>query len=236
MEYFCNFIWEKGFREKNEDSLCVRQITRNGKDYLLAVICDGIGGLSQGENASSYVVNGMITAFQKMVKRSAKLSSRKARNLFYRQIYRCHKGLWEYGRKQGIELGTTLSMLVIVGNRGYLFHVGDSAFFCGRKKLKKRTVCHHSQSGALLQAVGNGRNPKLQFSMFRIHKNCVYLLASDGFYRRYETGICNKEWIREAVCDEKKIGELLINTKEKVQELGEKDNISAICIRTAGAR
>ena len=85
MEFFCNFIWEKGFREKNEDSLCVRQITQNGRIYLLAAVCDGIGGLSQGENASSYVVSGMITAFQKMVKRSAKLSSRKIRNLFYRQ-------------------------------------------------------------------------------------------------------------------------------------------------------
>lgn len=236
MEYFCNFIWEKGFREKNEDSLCVRQITQNKKTYLLAVVCDGIGGLSQGENASSYVVSSMLSAFQKMVKRNGKLSSREIRNLFYRQIYGCHRELVEYGRKEGIELGTTLSMFVIAGKQGYMFHVGDSAFFSGRRRLKKRTVSHHLSTGALTQAVGIGKTPKPQLSIFRIHKKYVYLLASDGFYRRYEEGICSKEWIAKVVCDEKKIGELLINTKERVQELGEGDNISAICIRTDGGR
>lgn len=235
MEYFCNFIWEKGYREKNEDSLCIQQITQDGKTYLLAVVCDGIGGLSQGENASSYVVNSMIVAFQKMVKRNSLLSSRKIRNLFCRQIYRCHRGLLEYGRKEGIELGTTLSMLVITGKRGYLFHIGDSAFFSGRKRLKKRTSGHHSKSGALTQAIGRGSNPNPQFCMFRIHTKAVYLLASDGFYQKYETELCDKEWIRKVMCDEKKIGELLMCTKEKVQQLGERDNISAICIRTAGA-
>lgn len=233
MEFFCNFIWERGFREKNEDSLCIRQITRNGRSYLLAVVCDGIGGLSQGENASSYVVNSMIGTFQKMVGKNTDLSFRKVCNLFCRQIYRCHKVLINYGKTQQMELGTTISMLVITGNRGYLFHIGDSAFFSGKNRLKKRTVCHQSQSGALIQAVGKGRNCRPQISTFRMRKNNIYLLASDGFYRKYEAELCNREWSKQVVCNEKRIGELLMNTKEKVQQLGEKDNISAICIRTA---
>lgn len=236
MEYFCNFIWEKGFREKNEDSLCLRQITQNGKTYLLAAVCDGIGGLLEGENASSYVVSNMLAAFQKMIRRNAGVSSHKIRNLFCRQIYRTHRVLLGYGKMHGIELGTTLSMLVIAENKGFLFHVGDSAFFRGRKKLMRQTECQLSQSGALIQAVGNGKNCKPQIAVFRIRRNCVYLLASDGFYRKYEDEICNKEWIKQVACDEKLIGELLTHTKEKVQCLGEKDNISAICIRTGRGR
>ena len=236
MEYFCNFIWEKGFREKNEDSLGIRQLSKNGRTYLLAVICDGIGGLSQGENASSYVVSSMLETFQKIVKRNDRISSRKIKNLYCRQIYCCHRGVLKYGQKEGIELGTTLTMLFVTEKKGYFFHVGDSAFFKGHRKLKRCSVVHHSKEGALVQAVGKGKNHKPQFGMFRVCSNQVYLLASDGFYRRCAKEICNKQWILKVMCDEKKIGELLIDTKNKVQELGEKDNISAICIRTVGGR
>ncbi len=42
MDFFVNYIWEKGLREKNEDSLCIRQVNKDGTRYLLAVGCDVI--------------------------------------------------------------------------------------------------------------------------------------------------------------------------------------------------
>ena len=236
MEFFYNYIWEKGYRDNNEDSLCIRQVVCNNRTYLLAVVCDGIGGLPQGETASSYVAGSMLESFQKMVKRNRNMPLYKMRNQFCRQIYRCHRVLQKYGQKEGIELGTTLSMLVISDRRGIWFHIGDSALFCGKKRLRRKTINHSSEKGALTQAVGNGRNPKPQTGILRIHRNWVYVLASDGFYRKYEEKLCDREWISGIVCDEKKIGEWLIHTKEKVQRLGERDNISAVCIRVSGKR
>lgn len=232
MEYFCNFIWEKGLREKNEDSLCIRQITKNGKNYLLAVVCDGIGGLSEGENASCYVVNSMLENLKRLLKKDGKLSAHKIRNSFLRKIYQCHKLLLSYGEKKQIALGTTISMLFLAERQAYLFHIGDSAVFYGKSKLKLRTKLQHTESGVLLQAIGIGKKLKPQVKVFRFRKGCVFLLASDGFYRKCKSQICSKEWIKHVTRDEKAIGILLADTKDKVQEMGERDNISAICIRT----
>lgn len=231
MEFFCNYIWEKGLREKNEDSLCIRQINKDGRKYLLAVVCDGIGGLEAGENASSFVVNSMLECFKKMVKRPGKLSGRSVRNAISRQIYRCHKILQRYGKEKGIRLGTTMSIVLIAGRKGYVFHIGDSAVFAGKKCLKRLTPIQQDKSGALLQAVGTGRNPILFGKHMRLRRGMVFLLASDGLYKRSEHRICAADWIKRIECDEQRIRELLVAVKENVQALGEKDNISAICIK-----
>lgn len=231
MEFFCNYIWEKGLRDKNEDSLCIRQVNRDGTKYLLAVVCDGIGGLEAGEHASSFVVNSMLECFKKMVRRPGKLSGRSICNTVKRQIYSCHMQLQRYGKELGIRLGTTMSMILLAGSSGYIFHVGDSAVFEGKKCLKRMTPIQQDKSGALLQAVGTGRNPNLFYKRVRLRRGMVFLLSSDGFYKRSEHRICTAEWIKRIECDEKRIRESLVAVKENVQILGEKDNISAICIK-----
>ena len=115
-----------------------------------------------------------------------------------------------------------------------MFHIGDSAVFYGKRKLKRRSTIQHTDSGALLQAVGIGDIPPIEYRQFRIQKGTVILLASDGFYKRCEKEICSTAWLKEVVCDEMKIGELLQKIKDRVLALGEKDNISVICIKCGG--
>lgn len=231
MEFFCNYIWEQGFREKNEDSLCIRQVDRDGTKYLLAVVCDGIGGLQEGEHASSFVANSMLECFKKIVKSTGSFSGRSIRNAVKRQIYSCHMQLGKYGKEKGIRLGTTVSLILVVKNNCHLFHVGDSVVFAGRKCLKRRTPIQQDKSGALLQAVGIGRNPILFYKCMRLSRGMVFLLASDGFYKKSEHRICVADWINGIECNEQRIRESLVAVKENVQALGEKDNITAICIK-----
>ena len=231
MEFFCNYIWEQGLREKNEDSLCIRQVKKDGTDYLLVVVCDGIGGLEEGEHASSYVVSSMAECFKKLLKNERNLSVRGVRNTFKRELYKCHKQLQKYGKEKGIRLGTTLSMILITGCIVHIFHVGASAVFAGRKCMKRLTPMQQDRTGALLQAIGTGRNPIVFYMKKRLKHGLVLLLASDGFYKKSEQGICTAEWIRRIECNEKRIEELLVAVKDNVQALGEKDNISAICIK-----
>lgn len=231
MDFFVNYIWEKGLREKNEDSLCIRQVNKDGTRYLLAVVCDGIGGLEDGEHASSFVVSSILDCFKKIVKSSRHLSGRSIRNTIRRQIYSCHMQLRRYGKEKGIRLGTTMSMILLVGSSGYIFHVGDSAVFAGKSFLKRLTPIQQNKSGALLQAVGTGRSPILFNKRMRLRRGMIFLLASDGFYKKSEHGICTAEWIKRIGCDEQRVREVLEAVKENVQALGEKDNISAICIK-----
>ena len=231
MGCFCNFIWEQGQRKKNEDSLSLQQSVKNNTCYIMFIVCDGIGGLYQGEDASSYVVNSMRVFFSDFVKENKNLSDISIRNMVCRKIYQCHRNLQNYGREHGVQLGTTLSMMILIGKKGYLFHVGDSAIFYGKRKMKRMTPIQHSSSGALLQAVGMGKNPRVFFRRVCVQRGNVLLIASDGFDKKVEMDICSKNWIRKVTYDEKEIGRLLYGIKEKVQELGEKDNISAICIK-----
>ncbi len=231
MEYLCNYIWEKGLREKNEDSLCIRQVNKDGTKYLLAVICDGIGGLDEGEHAGSYVANSMVESFVKLLKNKGNLSHKAIRNACKREVYMCHKRLQQYGKEKGIRLGTTLSMIWIAGRTGHIFHVGDSAVFAGKKTMKRLTPIQQDKTGALLQAVGTGKNPIVFYKKMQLKRGMVVLLASDGFYRKSEHQICTREWVRRIECNERRIGELLVSVKDNVQALGEKDNISAICMK-----
>lgn len=43
-------------RPSNQDAYLLRQKEKDGKLYLLAVVCDGMGGLKKGEIASRYIV------------------------------------------------------------------------------------------------------------------------------------------------------------------------------------
>lgn len=231
MEFFCNYIWEQGRRKKNEDSFCIRQVRKDGTYYLLAVLCDGIGGLEEGEHAGSYVVNSMLDCFKKILQSRGNISERNIRNTTKRQIYRAHRMLQQYGKEKEIRLGTTLSMILIAGRIGHIFHVGDSAVFAGKKCMKRMTPIQQDKSGALLQAIGTGRNPIVFYKKMRLRRGMVMLLASDGFYRKSEHRICTEEWMKRIECNEKRIEELLVAVKDNVQALGERDNISAICIK-----
>ncbi len=228
MEFFCNYIWEQGLREKNEDSLCIRQIRKNGTDYLLAVVCDGIGGLEEGEHASSFTVNCMREFLRRFLKNKRRLSSGVIRNAVNREVYKCHRQLQQYGKEKGIRLGTTLSMILIVGRTGHVFHIGDSAVFAGKRGMKRLTPVQQDKTGALQQAVGTGNNPVPFYRKVRVKSGMVFVLASDGFYQKSEHRICKEEWVKRMECSEKRIAELLQAVKENVQALGEKDNISAI--------
>ena len=231
MVFFCNYIWEKGLREKNEDSMCIRQVNKDGTKYLLAVVCDGIGGLEDGETASSFVINSMLECFKKIVRNGHGVSGRRIRNAIKRQIYSCHIQLQRYGKEKGFRLGTTISMILVIGRTGHVFHIGDSAVFAGKKCLKRMTPIQQDKSGVLLQAVGTGKNPFVFYKKFHLRQGMVLLLSSDGFYKKSEHRICTGDWIKRIECDEKRIRESLVAVKENVQSLGEKDNISAICIK-----
>lgn len=41
----------------NQDSLLIKHISYKGKEVLMTIICDGMGGLSKGELASSTIVH-----------------------------------------------------------------------------------------------------------------------------------------------------------------------------------
>ena len=233
MECIYNFIWEKNGRTQNEDALTFKQVTKEGKEYLLAVVCDGIGGLPEGENASSFVADSMGKELMRLLEKKQKISLKSWRNAFLRKGYECHKQLLVYGRQKGIRLGTTFSMMFLCEGKGYLVHVGDSAIFIGKKRLVRRTGIHRTGTGALKQAVGAGQDLIMEWKKIIVSKGSVVLLATDGFYQRTEEYLTQKDAakeLRKKNIKEAELGIGLQNSLNKAKKMGERDNASAICM------
>lgn len=233
MECISNFIWEKNGRAQNEDALTFKHVAKKGKDYFLAVVCDGIGGLPEGENASSFVADSMGKELMRLLEVKRTINMKKWRNAFLRKIYQCHKQLLAYGKEKGIRLGTTVSMIFLCDGKGYILHVGDSAVFIGKRRLKRWTSVQRTKNGALKQAVGAGRELKVEWRRFSVRKGNIILLASDGFYQRIEEKLTDKDMVKELRKRNVRGEELGIWLRSKVniaKRMGERDNATAVCM------
>lgn len=233
MEFICNYIWEKNGRKQNEDALTFLHVTKEGKEYLLAVVCDGIGGLPEGENASSFVADSIGKELMRLLESDKGMSMRKWRNAFLRKIYQCHHMLRMYGKERGIRLGTTLSMVFLCGRYGWIFQVGDSSVFFGKHRLKRKTGVHRTKHGALKQAVGAGKELKVECKRLYVRENSVLLLASDGFYQRVEQELTATNGLKDLQkkgSSETEIDVWLRNKFRMAGQREERDNATAICV------
>ena len=70
MRYSFACYTDKGKRkEVNQDSLLISRAVYHGQEIVLAVICDGMGGLKQGELASAEVVGAFDAWFEESFSR-----------------------------------------------------------------------------------------------------------------------------------------------------------------------
>lgn len=111
----------------NQDSLSIQKMQTKAGEILMAILCDGIGGLHHGEMASGYIVETLTIWFYEelpfLLKRN--VAATVLQNQVLKQLYIIHGTLKNYGKKKGFHLGSTMSMLLIIRNRYYFFHIGD---------------------------------------------------------------------------------------------------------------
>ncbi|MCD7725697.1 MAG: serine/threonine-protein phosphatase [Clostridiales bacterium] len=142
MHYLTAVYWNRGNAAScNQDSLFVQQVmTRRGR-VLMAAVCDGMGGLERGEIASGYLTERLVEWFYESLLRA--LQKKKPywviRRSLDRMVYYVQEQLQQYGRREGVELGTTMSALVLWENTYLLWHLGDSRIYrTGRKKSRRK--------------------------------------------------------------------------------------------------
>lgn len=118
-------------KSTNQDSVLIRHASCERGEVLLAVICDGMGGLSKGELASATVIRRFSEWFEEELpmeldhldmdiigaKWAMMLKELNARILDYSQKI-CENGM-----------GTTFSGILFVDDRYVIAHVGDSRVY-----------------------------------------------------------------------------------------------------------
>lgn len=222
MEYYSEFLWERNDREVNEDSLAINQVVLGNRTLLMAVVCDGIGSLPDGEVAGSYVVGCMKGLFEG-IRRDRVPGLSRIKSAIGRQLYSCHETLKERG------MGTTLCLAVVLDRKVLLIHAGDSRIYLGNDRLKQVGRDHADSSGRLMRAIGVGPYRKMDYCIKRLGKKSRILLCTDGFYKRVEKELGSKGCFERHATEEERYLELR-RLYEKSKQRGEKDNSSAVYI------
>lgn len=250
-DYIVGYNTDVGIRKKvNQDSLCIKKALIGEKKVLMAVICDGMGGLSKGELASATVVRAFSDWFQEELPHVYQNVDR-IREQWGRLIRQCNDKLWNYGRQNGVQLGTTLTVLLLLDKEKYLIaHVGDSrAYEVGgqilqitedqsyvareikRGNMTKEQALVDAKRNVLLQCIGASSVVEPVYYEGEIKANAGFLLCSDGFRHKVEEYEILQSLLGLNRIDKTSINITLKNLVEVNKNRGEADNITAIYVK-----
>lgn len=118
-------IWELGQRVKQEDSIYPRQGEMNDADRLF-VLCDGMGGHSAGEIASSTVCAAMSAYILSHAGEGGRIFSDED---FYAALDAAYDALDEHDDGASKKMGTTLAFLKFHEDGCTIAHIGDSRVY-----------------------------------------------------------------------------------------------------------
>lgn len=234
MNYYATAKTDTGTRKNvNQDALMVQnQITGIG-NLCICVICDGMGGLSSGEIASTCVIDELIEWFN--YRANVLHDFNKITFELCMELERISKKINLYGRENDIEIGTTASVLLMCEKQYAILHIGDTRIYEISTniftKLKRLTMDQSINNYMLTQALGMNDAIKPQIVRGRLRKNNIYILCSDGFRnknsdRDFRLGFCSRK-IRNMGILEETIEKYI----KRARDLGEIDDISVIGIK-----
>lgn len=241
MSYLTSWYWDKGdFREKNEDSFSLQQVRLNGiwkgEEAALIIVCDGIGGLPEGETASGFVVQQMTEWFYQdgiglmnglFWTRRAAEGATDALEWIQEKMEHCE-------RAEGIRCGTTCTMALVRGRRFVLLHVGDSrAYLLGRKE--RALTQKHRKGSALSRCIGAFAFHYPDVLEGRLGRREMLLLCSDGFCDRLKTGFLADAFMRVRR-DKAALAGKLKEIGAFLRRQGEQDNQTAVLLLYTGGK
>lgn len=235
-------------RKVNQDSVLVQHILKNNTEIVMAIICDGMGGLSQGELASATVINSFSDWFKREIVNGTESNIKIISDKWVLLLRELNSKMQEYGMKNHTQIGTTFTGVLFLGTQILIVHVGDTRLYYLNKKIEQLTIDQtfvaraisrgelseeeakkDKRRNALLQCIGASEYIEPQVIIGNV-KEGGYLLCSDGFRHKITSEIIFKTLREENVNSSAKIKNKLRRLIELNMQKGETDNISAVYI------
>ncbi len=242
-------------KKVNQDAFCLKTARTPNKNIAFAVLCDGMGGLKNGELASALIVNEFSNWFEvdlpNMIEAGAQLTD--IQNYWNKLIAEKSSRIMRYGDEHGISLGTTLTAVLVI-DRDYLFaQVGDSRLYQINNTIvqitKDQTVVAREveqhrltldqarvdkRKNILLQCIGASKNVRPEYGIGRLNLGDELMLCSDGF--RHEVREEEMLGVLSPMIhnSERTMKQGLIDLIETNKARGERDNITAILLKISG--
>lgn len=246
-------------RRNNEDSFLAdgRHFTRDsmnmgarldfscGAKRQLYAVCDGMGGLEGGENASACAVEQLLRRCRgsRVPRGAGRLTA---------LLEKISAAVREEGARKREDSGTTLVMAAIEGGRISCCNVGDSRAYRFREGGLEQLSLDHSEAQRMLsmgmltaeeaarhrsrhiitQYLGMNREYRLEPWLYQslLHDGDIYLLCSDGL-----TDMVDDGFIRDVLSCEMPIKEKSGILMNKALENGGRDNITIVLLEVMHA-
>ncbi len=241
-------------RATNQDSLAIKMFADN---FLVAVVCDGMGGARAGNVASETAIEYFLKSFEKskVAEPSANKNDEAISAAFVSAVYDANEAVYKkaISSPEYIGMGTTLVACIIMDKKLYVANVGDSRLYMySGKKLTQITedhsyvqflidvgditpeqAKHHPYRNRITRAIGVQPEVDGDYFKFDLEKypDAKILLCSDGLCSQVESKqiqkILSSLKADSTSLQYEKVTDKLINA---ALDAGGPDNITAIVI------
>lgn len=242
-------------RDHNEDSYLTIQLGLDNNSRRQAwgvyIVSDGMGGHAAGEVASGLAVRAaadlvLSEYLARQVQPEATYSEADAADLVRRAVLQANDRIVEESRAQGNDMGATLTMAIVVGDRVTVGNVGDSRTYILREGALRRVskdhslvqrlvdlgqiapddVYSHPQRNAVLRSLGDRAEVEVDVYSERLRPGDALFLCSDGQWEM--TRDPQMEQLIAASDDPQAACEALVVA---ANQAGGEDNITAVLVR-----
>ncbi|MBR4960885.1 MAG: serine/threonine-protein phosphatase [Clostridia bacterium] len=193
MKLISGYCSDKGnIREKNEDAILIRSMQHEDRTFLIAVVCDGIGGLDGGELASEFVIRKINAWFNAVADhiRQEPIDGEVLKPYLQNAVRKWNDQLVQYMLEENLQMGSTMSLIMIVNCKVYGINIGDSRVYCynrsGIYQCTEDTSVSQYTEGRLKVLLESymGKNGDLWIQNWErtLEPGDLFLLCTDGFY------------------------------------------------------
>lgn len=239
-------------KKTNQDSICVRTADTSIGHILMAVICDGMGGLAKGELASATVIREFIDWFENDLIRNVEKWSFSAMNDYWNEkIQVINDKISDYAEKNHVQMGTTVTAFITMNYDYMVIHVGDTRVYSindegveqftedqtlvwrevKRGMLKPEMIETDPRRNVLLQCVGASKYVVPEMKFGRISTDQTYMICSDGFRHVISQQEISRFLGPKNNDDFEKMKNNARYLIETVKSRRERDNISVVLIK-----
>ena len=242
-------------KETNQDSCCIKEAATDKGRVLMAVICDGMGGLAKGEVASATLIRAFFRWFDEELPTLLAMENplNEVQYRWDRIIKEQNQNIAAYGRGLKLQLGTTVTaMLILEDNRYIIAHVGDSRAYkitntglltltedqtVVAKEIKQGRLTPEQaktdpRRNVLLQCVGASRVVDPMFYYGVVNADECYMLCSDGFRHVITENELFNAFAPANNKDEQQMHAHIVELIELNKSRREVDNITALLVKT----
>ncbi len=225
-------------REKNQDRVILHMGEHQGNALTLACICDGIGSFDYSEIASEMVTQGISQWFDWIYRRfTAGVPESEIVEELDNAVHAANENVYLFQKENQIQIGCTMSLLLVYNENYYIFHVGDSRIcilrggqLCQltRDEVSVKTGSDGSVKNRLANHMGKAMDLWVNCLTGTVMEEDVFILGSDGLF--HDLDVRDIYGLTEKVKNSKQMQAACEQCLQLVMSRGERDNVSCIMV------